>query len=517
MKKSLVAVGVVVALGVIWTGGAWYTGKQLENRFADMVAQANAQLKRTAPEAGLELSYQDYQRGIFSSQLKMVVKPIAGADKALLKPGQSVVLNEDVDHGPFPLAALKRFNLIPSMASVNTTLVNNDVTKPLFDIAKGETPFVIDTRISYSGDTHSAINLKPLNYEKDAEKVAFSGGDFELSADRDGNVVSLTGEAESGLVNAVNEYNQKVQLTFNNLKTEGSSKLASFDERVGNQKISLDKVAVSVEGKELTVLEGMTLDGKSDLSADGKKVNSQLDYAVNSLKLQSQDMGSGKLTLKVGNIDGQAWHQFSQQYNAQAQALLAQPELQSNPELYQEKITEAFFSALPVLLKGDPSITVAPLSWKNAKGETTLNLSLLLKDPTQATQPVQTLAQQVDTLVKSLDGKLVIPMDMATEFMTQIAKLEGYQQEEAEKLASQQVKGFAAMGQMFRLTTTDDNQVTSSLQYANGQVTLNGNKMPLDDFAGMFGLQAPAIQESEPQPPVAPNEPAPAPAPAPAQ
>ncbi len=271
MKKSLVAVGVVVALGVIWTGGAWYTGKQLESRFADMVAQANAQLKRTAPEAGLELSYQDYQRGIFSSQLKMVVKPIAGADKALLKPGQSVVLNEYVDHGPFPLAALKRFNLVPSMASVNTTLVNNDVTKPLFDIAKGETPFVIDTRISYGGDTHSAINLKPLNYEKDAEKVAFSGGDFELSADRDGNVVSLTGEAESGLVNAVNEYNQKVQLTFNNLKTEGSSKLASFDERVGNQKISLDKVAVSVEGKELTVLEGMTLDGKSDLSADGKK------------------------------------------------------------------------------------------------------------------------------------------------------------------------------------------------------------------------------------------------------
>lgn len=510
MKKSLVAVGVVVALGVIWTGGAWYTGKQLENRFADMVAQANDQLKRTAPEAGLELSYQDYHRGIFSSQLKMVIKPIEGAQKPLLKPGQSVVLNENVDHGPFPFAALKRFNLLPSMASVNTTLVNNDVTKPLFDIAKGETPFVIDTRISYGGDTHSAINVKPLNYEKDAEKVAFSGGDFELSADRDGNVVSLTGEAESGLVNAVNEYNQKVLLTFNNLKTEGSSKLASFDERIGNQKLSLDKLAISVEGKELTVLEGMTLDGKSALSADGKKVDSQLDYAVNSLKLQGQDMGSGKLSLKVGNIDGAAWHQFSQQYNAQAQALLSQPELENNPELYQQKMTEAFFGALPILLKGDPSITVSPLSWKNSKGETTLNLSLLLKDPAQSTQPVQTLAQQVDTLVKSLDGKLVIPMDMATEFMTQIAKLEGYQQDEAEKLAGQQVKGFAAMGQMFRLTNVEDNNVTSSLQYANGQVTLNGNKMPLDDFAGMFGLQVPAVQNNEPAAPVSPPQAEPA-------
>ncbi|RCA04557.1 DUF945 family protein, partial [Klebsiella pneumoniae] len=26
MKKSLVAAGVIVALGVVWTGGAWFTG-----------------------------------------------------------------------------------------------------------------------------------------------------------------------------------------------------------------------------------------------------------------------------------------------------------------------------------------------------------------------------------------------------------------------------------------------------------------------------------------------------------
>jgi uncharacterized protein YdgA (DUF945 family) len=65
------------------------------------------------------------------------------------------------------------------------------------------------TRISYAGDTSSDIALKALNYEKENEKVAFSGGHFKLDADRDGNVFSLTGEAESGLVNAVNEYNQK--------------------------------------------------------------------------------------------------------------------------------------------------------------------------------------------------------------------------------------------------------------------------------------------------------------------
>ncbi len=41
-----------------------------------MVQQANAQLRSSAPESGLELSYQDYQRGLFSSHLQLVVKPI---------------------------------------------------------------------------------------------------------------------------------------------------------------------------------------------------------------------------------------------------------------------------------------------------------------------------------------------------------------------------------------------------------------------------------------------------------
>ncbi len=45
-----------------------------------MVAQANAQLKLTAPESNLEVSYQNYHRGVFSSQLQLLVKPIAGKE-----------------------------------------------------------------------------------------------------------------------------------------------------------------------------------------------------------------------------------------------------------------------------------------------------------------------------------------------------------------------------------------------------------------------------------------------------
>ncbi|CBG88213.1 YdgA family protein [Citrobacter rodentium] len=490
MKKSLVAASVIVALGIVWTGGAWYTGKKLESHLSEMVSQANEQIKRSAPQANVELGYQNYQRGVFSSQLQLVLKPVAGKSNPWLKEGQNLVFNESVDHGPFPFAQLKTFNLIPSMASVKTTLQNNDASKPLFDLAKGETPFEANSRIGYGGDTRSVLTIKPLNYENKTDKVAFSGGEFTVNVDKDGKAMSLAGEVQSGLVDTVNKYGQQVQFTFNNLKTDGSSTLASFGEYVGDQKLTLDKMTISVEGKEMALLEGMEVNGKSDLVNDGKTVNSQLDYTLNSLKVQNQDLGSGKFHLKVGQIDGEAWHQFSQQYNAQNRALLSQPAVVENPQLYQQKLTEAFFSALPLLLKGEPVITVAPLSWKNAKGESAFNLSLFLKDPVAAKGEPQTLADEVDRSVKSLEGKLTIPMDMAVEFMTQIARLEGYQQEQAEKLAAQQVKGLAAMGQMFRVTTLEDNTIGVSLQYANGQVTLNGNKMPLEEFVGLFGLAA---------------------------
>jgi uncharacterized protein YdgA (DUF945 family) len=107
------------------------------------------------------------------------------------------------------------------MASVHSTLVNNEMTKPLFDIAKGQSPFVAETRISYSGDTRTDLTLHPLNSEKEGEKVAFSGGEFRISSDKDGNAVTVSGQAQSALVDTVNEYGQKIQLSLNNLKTEG--------------------------------------------------------------------------------------------------------------------------------------------------------------------------------------------------------------------------------------------------------------------------------------------------------
>lgn len=481
MKKSLVAVSVIVALGVVWTGAAWLTGKQLEKHIETAIAQANEQLKASNPQAGLVLGYDNYQRHIFNSTLQIIVKPDGSAKSSWLNPDQRIVLDEDVSHGPFPLAQIKTFNLIPSMASVHTQLVKNETTKTLFDMAKGASFVDINTRVGYGGATASDIALRPLDYTKDKNKVTLSGGNFKADVDNKGSNIVLKGDVGSGVIAFPNEYNQQVMLTFNGLKTDGETSISTFQERMGNQTLSVEKMMLALEGKEMATLEGLKIAGKSAPDSDGKHIGGEISYALDALRMQGQNMGQGSLTLKVSNLDGSAVHQFSEQYNAKTQALLAQPAVVSDPELYQEKMADALFSSLPLLLKGEPVITVAPLNWKNDKGESVLNLSLFLKEPVQ---------QNLSTAIKSIDGKLTIPLAMATELMTQVAKIEGYKQDEADKLASQQVQGVAALGQMFRLTKVENDAISTSLQYSGGMATLNGKSMPLQQLLGMFGFSA---------------------------
>ncbi|MBP2171309.1 uncharacterized protein YdgA (DUF945 family) [Erwinia toletana] len=489
MKKTKIAVGVVVALGIIWTGGAWFTGKQLESHMDTLVQNANAQLNNIAPDSRLKVSYQDYQRGLFSSHAKLVVQASSQTeDNALLKPGQSIVLNETIDHGPFPFAQLKKFNLIPSMASVHTELENTEAVKGLFEVTKGVSVIQADTRIGYSGATASAITLLPLDYQNatSGQRFAWNGGTLNVDADAQGDKVSFDGNLDSVAITSKNQMGMPVLFTLNGLKATANTHLSPQGVRIGDQGIDLKKLTASVNGQEAVTLEG--LKGNSRFDSDNKAVSGQIDYTLDNLKMQNQSFGQGKLAMKLSQFDGEALKTFSENYNAQVQALLNQPGIAEDPLRYQQGMNQILATNLPTLLKGDPIVTIAPLSWKNDKGESSFNLAVNFKDPATASGEAQNINQAADRVLKSLDGKLVISMDMATELMTHVAIAEGHSQEESARLAEQQVKGLAAMGQMFKLTTQQDNNIVTSLQYTSGQVTMNGEKMPLDQFLSRYML-----------------------------
>ena len=495
MKKTKVAVGVIVALGVIWTGVSWFTGKQLESHMDEMLQNANAQLNAYAPNSRLTLSYQDYQRGVFSSKTKLVVQASSQTnDNPLLKPGQSIVLNETIDHGPFPFAQLKRGNLIPSMASVHTTLENTDAVKKLFELTDGKSLVTADTRVGYSGATNTALNLLAVDYNnaQTGDRLATNGGTLNISADSKGDKVSLDGEFSSIAVTSKNQVDMPVLFTLNGLKLNGDTHLSPEGVRVGDQSIALDKMNASINGQEGLSLEKLNTTSAFD-NKDGK-IGGTLDVNVGNITLQKQPFGEAKLAMKFAQFDAQAVKSFSDTYNAQMQDLLNQPGVVDDPIRYQASIQTILRNNLPTLLKGAPTLSIAPLSWKNDKGESSFNLNVGFNDPASVTGEAQSLGAAVDRVLKSLDGKLNINMPMATETMRHVGLAEGYQGDDAQKLADQQVKGLAAMGQMFRLTQQQDDNIVTSLQYGNGQVTMNGDKMTLEQFLSRYMLGGPTTE-----------------------
>ncbi|KFK94685.1 MULTISPECIES: YdgA family protein [unclassified Serratia (in: enterobacteria)] len=504
MKKSLVAVSVIVVLGAAWTGASWYTGKLIEQRMGEMVDNANSQLKVYLPDAGIKLSYENYQRGIFSSHLRYVLRSdgTIKTDGGLLKAGEEVALLETVDHGPFPLAQLKRFNLIPSLASVHTELENTPPVKALFKITKGQSLFTADSRITYSGDTSSAIDVIPVELQKDQTSLKFSGATLNADVGRDLKTIVLNGNSDSTIISGPGQSGLTEQVTLQGLTLNSNTHKGQFDLSLGDQKLGLKQLKVAVDGKEVLTMDGVNL--ASQFGEKDTKLNGQFDYTLDAVKIQGNDFGSGKLLLKIDNLDGKWLKEFATRYNQEAMALLQQSAT-LDPQAYQQQTSEMLIKNLPLLLKGNPSISIAPLSWKNSKGESTFTLNLDLTDPTQAdstaVSPDQLLAQSV----KKLEAALVIPVAMATETTAQAAKLQGYSAEEAQKMAQQQIQSLAAMGQMFKLTTLKDDVIGSSFHYADNQVELNGNKMSLQEFVGLFGMMggspaAPA-QDAEPAQP----------------
>lgn len=497
MKKSLVAVGVIVALGVVWTGSSWYIGKQLEDRMPQWVQQANSELTKSIPEAGIVISYENYQRGVFDSQMQLVLKNRADTKNPLLSAGETIVLNEKMTHGPLP--GLKHISFMPAMASVQSELAKNSTTQPLFDVTNDKSLINAVTQISFDGSTSSVINLIPIDYTKDKNHFVFSGSTMTADADAKGDKVKFQLNDTHGSINTVNEIGQAVQVNFNGISFANDSQLTVADLRVGTQKLGLQSLTLSVDGKETAALSGLILAGLTELQADKKNIALQADYTLDSLKAQDQDFGSAKLSVKINNLDAEALAAVGKVYAQESQRLLADPEIMQDPDLYSQKMVEALVATFPPLLKGNPSLSIAPLSWKNTKGEATFNLALALKAPQQTDVIPETAETILGRYLTSLDTRLVIPMDMAIQLVSQVAQLEGATPEEAEKAATEQVKGLAAMGQVFHVTKVEDNNIIATLTFADDKVALNGEPIPLSDLVGALPLSLSSEEDEEAQ------------------
>lgn len=490
MKKSLVAVGVIVTLGAVWTGTSWYTGKQLAQNIDTVTAEFNKQLQEAYPNSGFKLVYRDYQGGVFSSTFSLVLQPDGSASETRpLAPKNEVVLNETVSHGPLPIALLKKMNLRPSMAHIHSELANTEATKALFEVLQNQ-PFIsAETRVAFNGDTASVISLRPLDINSEGTKFTFSGTDIALDLAHDLRSSRISGTVSHLLSETTNYTGGKETIVLEGVGLEANNHRGKFDLDLGNGSVTLKSMKITPPISDPVTLNNVVL--TSSMSEDDKNVAGAITLSLDALLLKDRDLGSMKFNFSFNQLDGAATQQFAKTYKALSASLLESHSVM-DPLRFQYEFGKALRNSLPSLLKNNPNFAIAPLSWKNAKGESTLNASLNLSNPAQSTEltpPAQSDEEGVfRRAVKQLDVTLNAPMAMLAEGVVQAGGQAPSEQEQQQLIASaqQQVKMLASVGEMNQITVTKDDAITSSLHYADNQVDFNGRKISLAEFIAPF-------------------------------
>ncbi|MDF3826976.1 MULTISPECIES: DUF945 family protein [unclassified Pseudocitrobacter] len=485
MKKSVVAAGVVVALGVCWMGSAWYTGKQIEPKVADFVSAFNQASKVKSPQMGMTLSYKDFSSGMLSSHFQVVLTFEHGAEASGIKAGQNVAFNVDVDHGPFPLSSLAKGRFGPAMAAMNVSLVNGEITKPLFDAAKGRSPIDANIRASYDKSIATQLVVAPASYSDTKTTFAFDGGEFNLSGDK----LSLADVQIDGQLKniVISQDSNDVKVYSDSMTMTSTGHTADDNIPVGSVNIALNNIHVNAKGKDIVQINAMTATTAMALSSDKKHINYTQEYGIKDLTREKQNLGSGKIALLLDNLDPAAIRQLFTDYNMElSKAMVANPALSEDEDAMSELSLKLLQKYIANIQKSEPVIKL-PISWKNEKGEMTANLNIAIADPAKATFTPGTLTESVDQNVKTITANVMLPLDVFTYTAKQIKLAEGKDDAAAQKQAEKDVKNATTIGKMMDLISVDDKAAKLDFEYQQGNVIFNGKEMTAEEFMARGG------------------------------
>ncbi|HHR6028388.1 TPA: YdgA family protein [Providencia alcalifaciens] len=501
MKKSLVAVGVIVALGAVWTGASWYTGSKVEAELNKVITNSNAFITANDPSADVVFKLENYKRGVFSSQADIVITSTASAD-------ENIVFKADISHGPLPLSQVAKFNLMPKLGAVNVELANTKATKELFEATKGK-PFMHGSAvIGYSKNVDSSIELIPLEYTKEDGKFSFSGAKFDIATGSDLSTVDASLVTDSLVISSTKE---EGTITMKGMKLVSNVKKSQHGFYTGIQSFVIADTDVNIPETKFSFKD---LNVSSDTSINGDDVKGNLSYKISDVKALEQNLGSGELTVAIEKLDAKALGQFVEQYNK----ALAEGLATGNPTEASEKIAmQMMTTTLPELMKSKPVFTVSPFYWKNEAGQSSIDLSVTFNKWNQDEITALAMQNKVDEafkqLITSFDFSMKLNKPMVIESMTQAMILDGGAAVSAEdkKVVKEQVtEEFAGVQQMLtadmfsnpfeEMFMTDEqraekakekkhpwmidseNDLTMTVKFSGNDLTFNGDKYTLAEF-----------------------------------
>ncbi|WGE67975.1 YdgA family protein [Actinobacillus equuli subsp. haemolyticus] len=452
MKKSTVAISVIAALAAITTGGAWYTGNQIEQRYPELLEQVNIGLKSLqAYDIHAEIGDVKLTKGFFSSAVQYNVK-IKTDDNSFTLNG-----NDTMYHGPLPLNRLMKGNLMPMLLSGETLITTLD--SELKRHFAGNEVLSATTDVHYSGNVAGNVTLNPFKSDEiETSKIYFEGdyngfGKQNLTAD----LLKITDK---------NENKGAIELTglrydANYIQDKQYPELKGL----GDYQASVKKFTFVNEKNEILNLHELVSKGSGKIEND-RMLNSgdltvKMDWAANT---KTADLGKVQFDMWM-DIDANSFNELT---------LLSDKFESESPEI-QSRIQTAVMN----LISRSPKLKISELSIENAKGKNTFSLNLDLNkfDIAQVSQ-----AKSIEDTLKifkpshlDLNVNLAASEEWAKQWLT-IAPDANYvgTPEENAKLRIQELTNSAKYS---GIATVDAENIKLALKIENGKVNLNGREV----------------------------------------
>ncbi len=480
MKKSAL-VGIVVALGAIWTGTAWYTGQKAEAFVKQAIEDSNVELKKVADKWGINAVAElvSFERGVFSSVSRYRIKFTTPAADGKPAQERDVVFVEHLSHGPLPLSNLKSGKFVPAMVASDFALEETEAVKEWFTAAKGAVPLSGHYSVSYGKDITGKFDMAPVDVAKDTTKLAFAGmkGDFEFETSTKRGVFAV---ASDGLeLSGPSDHSDITAMALKGITLTSDMKPASNDMYVGSQKLTFKDWTITSKEKPPVQFKDTTI--AADLTETGSAMGAKLALDFGMINVQAKDMAGLKLVIDAQNLDSKSLKVLNDVYEASSRRMLQSQGEEQTPEFTDEE-KALLKTNLEQLLAGNPTLAVAPLEVRTANGTSTFNLNLALAKPAQLDGEFSDMLVEA---LRKLDAKLVLSKGNLADLMAIEPLTRGVPAEQATQTAKGQAEMVGTMATAMGLGKVENNNIVTYLNYADGQVDFNGKKMPLQQFMMM--------------------------------
>ena len=486
-KSAGVLLGIVVAIGAISAGGAWYTGTKIESVLNTSLADANQQLQAALVghkgTASLELV--SLERHVFSSTAHYRLK---GEGEMFGEEPVELLFVDHIEHGPLPFSRLVSLKWLPVMATSHYELEKTPLTEKWFAAAKDVSPLKGVVNIGYDSSTNGTLEMLPLETAlDDKSSLKFSGLKLDVSASAQAQKVKADGYMDSLKLTTVSEDQAPVQVELNGLTLASNLSKSTYGYYTGENTVVLTNSQTTFGAKQ-SVLGFKNFEMKNQTEESGTSASGRADYKVGEVSLNGKAFGSAQLAMSLKNLDIPATMSLMQIYQSKLQPYeqLAAEAAEAGQPVPELKLTEAeeaqLKTGLEQLLAAGPQVALENLSFKTTNGESRANLVLDLTKPQSIELPTDQLIRQ---LIALLDINLQVSKPMLVDVFTVQSQIDG--QTDAKLIADQATATadmFGSMAVGSQLAKLDGNNIVSKLHYANNQVEFNGQKMTVEEFVG---------------------------------